>query len=70
MIVYWLDKEHSNKKLLIDWLKSWLMINDCLQVGQSLDKEHSKEYKKLRAELKKKTDNASRLIKKHKKSKG
>ena len=25
MIVYRLDKEHSNKKLLIDWLKSWLI---------------------------------------------
>jgi len=40
------------------------------KVGHSLDKEHSKEYKKLRGELKKKSDNASRILKKHKKSKG
>ena len=41
-----------------------------LQVANSLDKEHSKEYKKLRSELKKKTDNSLRLMKKHKKTKG
>ncbi len=41
-----------------------------MQVANSLDKEHSKEYKKLRSELKKKTDNSLRLMKKHKKTKG
>jgi len=37
------------------------------KVANSLDKEHSKEYKKLRQELKKKTDNQNRLVKKHNK---
>lgn len=37
------------------------------KVAHSLDKEHSKEYKKLRQELKKKTDNQNRLVKKHNK---
>ena len=37
------------------------------QVAGNLDKEHSKEYKKLRQELKKKTDNQHRLVKKQSK---
>jgi len=45
-------------------------IEEWKKVGHGLDKDHSKEYKKLRGELKKKSDNASRIIKKHKKSKG
>ena len=39
-------------------------------MAHTLDKEHSKEYKKLRSDLKKKTDNSTRLMKKHKKGKG
>ena len=35
--------------------------------AHKLDKEHSKEYKKLRQELKKKTYNQNRLVKKHNK---
>jgi len=49
---------------LQDKLEEWKKI------GHTLDKEHSKEFKKLRTELKKKSDNASRLIKKQKKYKG
>ena len=37
-------------------------------MAHSLDKDHSKEYKKLRAELKKKFDNQTKLMKKNKKS--
>ena len=38
------------------------------KVAHSLDKDHSKEYKKLRQELKKKFDNQTKLMKKNKKS--
>ena len=44
---------------LEDWRKT---------VGQ-LDKDHNKEYKKLRAEIKKKSDASSRVQKKNKKNK-
>lgn len=45
-------------------------MEDWKKVANTLDKEHSKEYKKLRSELKKKTDNSTRLMKKQKKGKG
>ena len=38
------------------------------KVANTLDKEHSREYKKLRQELKKKTDVHARIAKKQKKS--
>ena len=38
------------------------------KVAHSLDKEHNKEYKKLRQDLKKKFDNQTKLMKKNKKS--
>ncbi|XP_023327810.1 mediator of RNA polymerase II transcription subunit 12 isoform X4 [Eurytemora carolleeae] len=49
---------------LQDKMEEWKKVASCL------DKDHSKEYKKLRTELKKKSDNATRILKKHKKSKG
>ena len=43
-------------------------MEDWKKVAHSLDKDHSKEYKKLRQELKKKVDNQTKLMKKNKKS--
>ena len=45
---------------LEDWKKS---VN-------TLDKEHAKEYKKIRADIKKKTEQSSRVLKKNQKKMG
>ena len=43
-------------------------MEDWKKIANTLDKDHSKEYKKLRQELKKKVDNHTRIAKKQKKS--
>ena len=44
-------------------------LDDWRKNVANLEKDHSKEYKKLRAEIKKKTDNSQRVQKKNKKNK-
>jgi len=44
-------------------------LDDWRKNVAQLDKDHAKEYKKLRAEVKKKADNFSRVQKKNKKNK-
>ena len=45
-------------------------LEDWRKTGVQLDKEHAKEYKKIRADIKKKADQSSRVLKKNQKKMG